>query len=305
MGVPRPPRDDDSEEEESQEAPRNARNKSSSTTSSSTAAVGVSGGQRIAPPTPVSELPVSIQRAFRIKMLSILLVQLLISLGVAFACRVTTTIDNSALNTTAIALNEEQTTGSTWLAIIMPPKTIQVLIFGMVMIIALPMLGSIKDKHPWNLVGTTIWSVLWGIFMAAASLPGGLVKSNSMFVLFGSSALGVFVLLFCSQLTVTNERGEKELWSFNSAGTLAWIIMVSVSFVVFSQTGHLYEHVLHFIMVRIHAIRACIGIPPAPPTCATHRTLLPSASHPPPAPPCSCCCALTSATHREPIRASR
>ena len=70
----------------------------------------------------------------------------------------------------------------------------------LVLAFALPMLSFVKDKHPWNLVATTVWSVLWGVFMAAAQLPSGLIASNTLFVIMGSASLGVFCLLFCSQV---------------------------------------------------------------------------------------------------------
>jgi len=246
-----------------------------STTQFSAAAFGRPGGERLAATGPVAGLPISIQRAFRIKLLSILLMQLLISLGVGFALRLTTDVDPSAMNRTAVANNLEQHTDSTWLAKLFPPLQVHVLIFALVMIVSLPALGYIKDRHPWNLIATTIWSILWGVFMAASQLPGAPVRSQSLFVIMGSATLGVFVLLLCSQLTTRNALGDEDLWSFKASGTLAWIIMVAASFVFYSQTGHLYENTITFAAVATPLPRrSTLGRPPCRSTHAPSRSCI-------------------------------
>ena len=130
--MPKPSRDDDDEEDtprtkaridalkrqqKGQVDPEAGGNQQSSTTSVtktfSPAIFGrPGGGQRLANAGLVAVMPINVQRAFRIKLLSILLVQLLISLGVAFSLRVTTEVDASVLNRTAVALNLEQHTNS-------------------------------------------------------------------------------------------------------------------------------------------------------------------------------------------------
>jgi hypothetical protein len=247
----------------------------SSTKPFSAAVFGRPGGERLAATGPVAGLPISIQRAFRIKLLSILLMQLLISLGVGFALRLTTDVDPSAMNRTAVANNLEQHTDSTWLAKLFPPLQVHVLIFALVMIVSLPALGYIKDRHPWNLIATTIWSILWGVFMAASQLPGAPVRSQSLFVIMGSATLGVFVLLLCSQLTTRNALGDEDLWSFKASGTLAWIIMVAASFAFYSQTGHLYENTITFAAVATPLPRrSTLDRPPCRSTHAPSRSCI-------------------------------
>ena len=135
------------------------------------------------------------------------------------------------------------------LGLAFPSGSVQTLILGMVCIMALPAMTSIRERHPWNQICTAIWSICWGIFIAVASFPGALVRSHVLYVVFGSTTLGIAVLLLCSTcLTYRDEEtGEKRLWSFQSAGTVAYVVMLAASFAFFSQTGHFYENTAHFI----------------------------------------------------------
>jgi hypothetical protein len=132
---------------------------------------------------------------------------------------------------------------------VFPAQSIQTLILGVVCVIALPALSSVKDRHPWNMVAVTAWTLLWGVFLAAAHVPGGLLKSNVLFVMFGACTLGVILLtIFSTCCTFRDaETGEKSLMSFGSAGTLAWILTVIAAFVFYANTTSHYETVAHFI----------------------------------------------------------
>jgi hypothetical protein len=173
------------------------------------AQVGQPGGVTLQRPPPVALLPLSIQRGFRIKMLTILLLHLSLTMATAFVGRLLSDSGDASSSSPAKGLG-----------ILFPPGSLQTLILGMVCIVALPMISTIRENYPWNQICTALWSISWGIFIAAASLPGGLVRSHVLFVVFGSTTLGIATLLICSAcLTYRDpETGEKRLWSFNAAG---------------------------------------------------------------------------------------
>ena len=157
-------------------------------------------------PMYVIDLSVQIQRGFRIKMLTILLLQLILTMAISISLRAITS----------------EGPEPTWLAIAFPPKSLQTLALGLVCIGSLPMMTYVRDIHPWNIVVTVIWTLGWAVFLAVAQLPGALILSNTFFVVFGACTLGVAVLLILSTLTTTDqETGDKRLWSFKSAGTIA------------------------------------------------------------------------------------
>ena len=159
-------------------------------------------------PTFVIDLSVQIQRGFRIKMLTILLLQLLLTLGISITLRVITDVGPNP--------------PATLLALAFPPKSFQTLILGLVCIGSLPMMTYVRDHHPWNLIVTLIWTIAWAVFLAAAQLPGALILSNTFFVVFSVCTVGVAVLLILCTLTTTDgETGDKKLWSFKGAGTIA------------------------------------------------------------------------------------
>ena len=68
-------------------------------------------------------------------------------------------------------------------------------------------------------------------------MPGGLVKSNVLFVMFGTSATGVALLLFFSTCFTARDEytGERILWSFSGAGTLSYFLMLGGAFAFYSQ----------------------------------------------------------------------
>ena len=79
-------------------------------------------------------------------------------------------------------------------------------------LVGLPMLTYVRDRHPWNIILTAIWSIAWGVYMAAAHVDGGMVKSYVLFTIFGSLCVGVFfLLLFYASRTPTSTRLETHL----------------------------------------------------------------------------------------------
>ena len=93
---------------------------------------------------------------------------------------------------------------------------------GQVTLVGLPMLTYVRDRHPWNIILTAIWSIAWGVYMAAAHVDGGMVKSYVLFTIFGSLCVGVFFLLLFSCISYTDEyTGERKLISCVSAAVFA------------------------------------------------------------------------------------
>ena len=62
-----------------------------------------------------------------------------------------------------------------------------------------------------------------------------------LFVMFGSTTIGVaFLLLFSTLITFSDfESGERRLCSFSLAGLFAWIPMITLTLVFYSQAPHL------------------------------------------------------------------
>jgi len=194
----------------------------------------------------VADLPLEIQRGFRIKMLTILLLQLCLTNTLSLALRLTNSHGDP-----------ETGAGQTWLSVLFPAKSVQCIILGASCLFVLPLITYVRDRHPWNLIVTVLWTIVWSIFLAAAQLPGSLVLSNTLFVVFGTTTLGVACLLvFSTMFTTTDiESGEKRLWSFRSAGLISGIIMIGGAFAFYSQTTQFYTPggVAHFIMAVVFA----------------------------------------------------
>jgi len=188
----------------------------------------------------VYELGLDIQRGFRRKLLAILTVQLCLSLGVGFALRFALPLDA--------------------LTAVFPAQSIQTLLLGALCICCLPALSFVRDRYPCNMIMTTGWSAMWGIFLAAAQVPGGIIRSFSMFVMFGGATVGVaFLLILSTAFTFTDpESGERALCSFSSAGTWAWVLMVAASIGIYSATKDAYEQVGHYIGAMI--VATCIFV---------------------------------------------
>ena len=180
----------------------------------------------------VTDMGLEIQRGFRRKLLTILLMQIGISLLLGGVVRV---------------FAEDA------LSVVFPAQSYQALALGIVCVISLPLLSVVRDKHPWNMVFVTLWSMLWGLFMAAAQLPGAFVRSNLLFIIFGACFVGLTVMLIAStSFTRTISDGytsERQLWSFTLAGWSGWIVMVGFSIGFYAMTSHLpmYDSIGHFI----------------------------------------------------------
>ncbi len=130
----------------------------------------------------VASLAIGIQRGFRRKMLCILLAQLLLSLGVGFAL--------------LLAIPAE-------IALAFPAQSGQTYGLLCAVVLGLPLISLVRDRHPWNLLATLAWSLLLGVFSAAAQVEGGIFRSYALFVILGSIAVGVFFLMILSSCTPT------------------------------------------------------------------------------------------------------
>ena len=50
------------------------------------------------------------------------------------------------------------------------PRTSRSLAVLLVACLGLPLLSLVKDRHPWNLIATTLWSAVFGLFLAVCLL---------------------------------------------------------------------------------------------------------------------------------------
>ena len=178
----------------------------------------------------VVDLGLEIQRGFRRKLLTILLLQLLLTMGVGLTLRYVIPIESLLL-------------------VVFPAQSIQALVLGMVCLVCLPLLTYVRDRHPWNLICVALWSVAWGTFLAAAQVPGGMLRSNAGFVIFGAATVGVaFLLLLSTSFTFKDgETGERYLMGFAAAGWISWLLMVGLAVAFYTQTPQLYEQAGHFV----------------------------------------------------------
>ena len=168
-------------------------------------------------PSAVWNLSLGIQRGFRRKMLTILLMQLVLTMVVGLVLR--------------FCFLRALTT-------IFPAQSIQTLLLGMGCLILLPCLTAVRDRHPWNMICTTLWTLAWATFLAAAQVPGGVVKSNALFVIFGSTVIGVASLLVLSTCGtwVDPDTGIAGLPSFRMAGWISWVILLAGMITVYMLT---------------------------------------------------------------------
>ena len=178
----------------------------------------------------VVDLGLEIQRGFRRKMLAILLLQLCLSLLVGLVLRYAVPLES-------------------FLLVVFPPGSAQPIILGAVCLGCLPVLSCVRETHPWNFVCTTIWSIVWGVFLAASQVPGGFVVSNALFTIFGATTIGVAALLVCSTCFSYTDRytGERRLWSFQACGWVGFLVMIVVSILFYTQVDGYFEHGGHFI----------------------------------------------------------
>lgn len=59
---------------------------------------------------------------------------------------------------------------------IFPPQSTQSVALLAFTPVGLPLIALVKDKHPWNLLATFVWSVVFATFIAASDLPDAFVK---------------------------------------------------------------------------------------------------------------------------------
>ena len=97
-------------------------------------------------------------------------------------------------------------------------------------------MSCIKDKHPYNLWFCLAWSVVLGLFLGAADLPGAYARAHSFLIIMLELAGGVLFLTFFSQLKTRNAEGEVKLWSFSSAGMCSWLLLtIPIAVITFTQ----------------------------------------------------------------------
>ena len=97
-------------------------------------------------------------------------------------------------------------------------------------------MSCVKDKHPYNLWFCLAWSVVLGLFLGAADLPGAYARAHSFFIIMLELTGGVLFLTFFSQLKTRNAEGEVKLWSFGSAGMCSWLLLtIPIAVIAFTQ----------------------------------------------------------------------
>jgi hypothetical protein len=190
-------------------------------------------------PYAVISLDLSIQRAFRIKLLTLLVLQVGYSLGLGLLIRFVPPIMELVM-------------------IAFPAQSWQSYLLFLFVAITLPMLTCIKNKHPWNLVSVFLWSNLLGLFIGISDFPGSFFRSHALVVIMGEAFLGILLTLFFCQLRSKDEFGDPSLVSFKNAGTLSYLIWLPVAIVVFTQmpegestVGHLVGATLVATLVHV------------------------------------------------------
>ena len=177
----------------------------------------------------VSELPTSIQLGFRLKMLTLLLVQLVCTLSLSFLLRFGVSLSSN--------LTGEQ--------------AVRGVAYGCLFaaVVALLLLNGYKQKHPLNLALVGLFSVCFAAFVATSDLPGGLFRSHALLLLMTEVATGVFLLVPLSQVP----WGAKPL-SLHRAGLISYGLWLTGAGIIY---GILEPNALgniepgHFVSVTI------------------------------------------------------
>lgn len=167
-------------------------------------------------PYAVSELPLDIQAGFRKKMLSLLFLQLFFSVGLAFLLRYTPGLRDPL---------EEA----------FPPQGASSLALMVVVLMGLPIMSCVKDKHPWNLLFTLLWSLVLGVFLAASDLPEAYSRAHAFLMIMLMLTAGILLLTIFSQLRSRDIEGNPCLWKFGTSGMISWVIWLTGAIVVFTQ----------------------------------------------------------------------
>jgi len=167
-------------------------------------------------PYAVSELPLDIQAGFRRKMLMLLFLQLAFSVGLALMLRLIEPISDKI---------EE----------IFKPQGAGALGLMCAVLLGLPLMSCIKDKHPLNLIFTLVWSCILGVFLAASDLPGAYSRAHAFMIIMLMLTAGVFFLMFFSNLRTRDIEGNPAMWKFSTAGLVSWVCWLTCGIVAFTQ----------------------------------------------------------------------
>lgn len=172
----------------------------------------------------VADLSLDIQRGFRRKLITILLLQLGLTLLVGLTVR--------------FLPPEGQGIG-----LMFPKQSVQALALVFCVCFMLPCVAAIKDHHPWNMLGVFAWSILLGVALAAAQLPGAFVKSNTLFLIFSLIFIGMFfVRIFSTCFTYRDEYGQVHLWSFGTAGCIGYVLTLIIGIVIAVMVPEAYNY---------------------------------------------------------------
>lgn len=101
----------------------------------------------------VSSLPLQVQSGFRFKLLTLLWLQLGLTVLLSLVIR--------------FGLPES------YLSSAFPAQSVQALVLVLAVAFTLPLLILVRDRHPWNLVATVVWTLLLALMLAAVHIPGG------------------------------------------------------------------------------------------------------------------------------------
>mmetsp|Transcript_73639 Transcript_73639/g.163667 ORF Transcript_73639/g.163667 Transcript_73639/m.163667 type:complete len:251 (-) Transcript_73639:454-1206(-) len=162
-------------------------------------------------PYAVASLPTSIQMGFRLKMLTLLSLQLGFMISIAFTLRM--------VPATRDALEKA-----------FPPQSKASAALTLLSVGSLPLLSRLKHKHPWNLIATAAWSTLFALFVAATDLPGAYFRSHSLFLLLCELFGGILALTVLTQL-----RWDSKPIGIGTAGCISWLIWLITSSVIYAN----------------------------------------------------------------------
>ena len=77
--------------------------------------------------------------------------------------------------------------------------------------------------------------------MGTTQVPGGFIRSQILFIMFGNVTFGVAILLVFSSCLTHTIQGERKLISFLKAGFFAWLTMILCSIAFFWLKPSWYE----------------------------------------------------------------
>jgi len=101
---------------------------------------------------------------------------------------------------------------------------------------------------------TLVWTLALGVAIAAAQLPGAIVRTGILFVIFSFLTAGVgLLLLFSTCISYRDDNGRRNLISLGSAGLLSYIFVLIGAVVGYTQFTAMNDSVVHFIVSIIFA----------------------------------------------------